>query len=78
MLVLSSLDHLDLLYVFVLFPHSLEGLQGLGEVVASMPDVSVPGQATHHVQALQHIHDVIDAPALHVCRGKGERGISAP
>ncbi|KAI1232784.1 hypothetical protein IHE44_0006625 [Lamprotornis superbus] len=53
-----------------------QGLQGLGEVVAPVPDVSVPGQAAHHVQALQHVHNVIDAPALHVCRGKGKPDIS--
>lgn len=77
MLILSFLDHLDLLYVFVLFSHFFQGLQGLGQVVAPVPDVSVPGQAAHHVQALQHVHNVIDAPALHVCRGKDEPDISA-
>ena len=63
-------DLLHLLAVPLLLAHLLQNGQGLGQLGAAVPRVAVLGRAAHHVQALQHVHDVVDAPALHTCTDK--------
>ena len=66
----SVADLLHLLAVPVLLAHLLQNGQGLSQFGASVPRVAVLGRAAHHVQALQDVHDVVDAAALDVCAGR--------
>lgn len=59
-------DLLHLLAVPVLLADFLQDGQGLGQFGPTVPGVAVLCRATHHVEALQNVHDVVDAPALYI------------
>lgn len=60
-------DLLHLLAVPVLLAHLLQNGQSLSQFGPAVPHVAVFGRAAHHVQALQHVHDVVDAPPFYIC-----------
>lgn len=65
---LPDLPHL--LAVPVLLAHLFQDGQRLGQLGPAVPGVAVLGGATHNVEALQHVHYVVDAPAFHICGSK--------
>lgn len=51
----------------------LKLLQGLAESRPPVPHVLVFGHAANQHQRLQHVHDVVDSPALNTCPTSGTK-----